>query len=461
MGSGQCKDHICNQRKPHCVQTDWMKNLNDSSFIYDLTIPGTHNSLSLYGSFIAITQTWKIEDQLIGGLRYFDCRLRLFHNTLRFQHGICDQKINFDVALKEFKKFLTEHPTEFIIMNFQKEYRDLDCTQTLEELKSFYLRDYLDIIVFYKDDNKITVGELRGKILFIDTNDVKIADKEGFCVQNKWVVNFPSNIVDKKRIIKILFNRSLFFHNKNEIIFLNFLSGVSDYAIISPYKCADYTNKVPFKFTGRLGVVLCDFPGEKLIEHLIKQNYLPKEEKKENKNKIKNGSLVSIKNINTNKYLYFKDIEAYCQKGKFIFSIWKNKEKKKREEENSSAALFKEEEIEKKKEDSEFISSGDDIILKDKEGHIIYFHCFVQKKIFEGKMIEDTLIQNEDVCQLFIKFIKLDGDTQKKYLCSDYSKKLETKVRKNNGKLAMEQIVYYEENINDSGTEWAIELEEE
>ena len=39
-----------------------------------------------------------------------------------------------------------------------------------------------------------------------------------------------------------------------------------------PFVVAKNTNPVPYSFNGRMGIIIMDFPGEKLIKHLIDQN---------------------------------------------------------------------------------------------------------------------------------------------------------------------------------------------
>ena len=101
-----------------------MSKLPDNSKFSSLTIPGSHNSCSFFGTVIARTQTWSITDQLLSGIRYFDIRLRLYENLLRLQHGITNQYAFFDEILGYFINFLKEYPKEIIFMAVQKEYKD-------------------------------------------------------------------------------------------------------------------------------------------------------------------------------------------------------------------------------------------------------------------------------------------------------------------------------------------------
>jgi hypothetical protein len=143
-----------------------------------------------------------------------------------------------------------------------------------------------------------------------------------------------------------MFNRAQTLINDGNI-YLNYLSGVSDYGIITPKAVAYETNKEVFKYNGRLGIVLIDFPGEELISYLIEQNFKNenfKKSKSENLNNlnsknlidkisnydnfIKNGDKVKIIHLNTLKYLSVEDKNniLFCSKKPFFFEIKKRKD---------------------------------------------------------------------------------------------------------------------------------------
>lgn len=46
-------------------------------------------------------------------------------------------------------------------------------------------------------------------------------------------------------------------------------NGSSEKGLCTPSGVASKVNKVILEYNGRLGVVVCDFPGEELIRHLI------------------------------------------------------------------------------------------------------------------------------------------------------------------------------------------------
>jgi len=99
-----------------------MKDIPDNTKFSQLTIPGTHDSCSLFGICCARTQSWTLVEQMRAGIRYFDIRLRRIDNTLRAYHGFVDQKETFDRILSYAMNFLENNPSESIILEIISEY---------------------------------------------------------------------------------------------------------------------------------------------------------------------------------------------------------------------------------------------------------------------------------------------------------------------------------------------------
>lgn len=393
MGN-KCEKHFCNEKEPNKHFPNWMKCLPDSSLLSSLTIPGTHNSCSLFGGVIAITQTWSIPLQLKAGIRYFDIRLRKYKDKLRLQHGVMNQKCTFDIILKHFKDFLTDQSSEVIIMAVQEEYQAKDCTKTMNELFEEYTREYHDLIVEYKGKD-VPLNAIRGKILFINIFHSRVVWTPLFKTQNDWVVNTHKNIIEKTRKIKQLFNRAITLIDDG-FIYVNYLSGVSDYGIITPARCAHDTNKKVFKFKGRLGIVLCDFPGEGLIEHLIDQNVSFSPAPMNRQIKLVNKLSISLIHVNTKKYLslWSNNNVLICSKQKYDFTISIRNDTKRK--------VYDQDLIRLTSNDNSF--EMEIVIIKKKDND-------KEKKVIE--------IFKGDILYLIIK----DKKKEKHYLSSDYSLK--------------------------------------
>ena len=283
MGN-KCEYHYCDEKTPSRTYENWMNYLNPNTKLKDITMPGTHNSTAIYGLTFykfktnkipfAITQSWNLENQLKGGIRFFDLRLRVINNTLRAQHGPINEILTFDIILKTFYNFLLSYPSEFILMSIQKEYDDEKSNKTIDDLYKEYIINYKNVIINFNNLlYKETVKNLREKIIFLNAFHKRLDRQSEFFVQNDWVVNYSSEIKKKNKKIKRLFNRAITYINDNKL-YINYLSGSSDYLMVTPSKIAYNTNKEVFKYKGRLGIVACDFPGEGLIYHLICQNFL-------------------------------------------------------------------------------------------------------------------------------------------------------------------------------------------
>ena len=360
----------------------WMKDIPDNTKLSEMTIPGTHDSCSLFGICCARTQTWTLVEQMKAGIRYLDIRLRKINDTLRAYHGCVDQKENFDSILNYVLDFLEKNPSESILMEIIKEYNDLNCTKNFETLYNEYVGSYKDKIVEY-EYRDYTMSEIRGKIFVVKVFGGSTSNIKNFQIQNKWSVNFRCLMNNKKRRIKESFHRALTMNN--EQIFLNYLSASSDYAMMTPYTAAKQCNQIAMRYHGRLGIVLADYPGEDLIDHLIKQNFI----KNENKEIIKSGDKIYMMHNDTHKFLFLdnknNENNIYCVKYQTPLII-------RHKIENIGRNEFK---------------SGDEIILINEEG---YGYEFVFK-------IAKTFDQNEDIINdQSVFMLQVFKDNEFKYL---------------------------------------------
>lgn len=97
-----------------------METLDDEKFISDITLPGTHESLALYGGCIAKCQAWSLEDQLKAGIRFFD--FRVSGENLQIKHGLTYQSTTFPKALKTIKTFLSKYKSETVLVRVKPVY---------------------------------------------------------------------------------------------------------------------------------------------------------------------------------------------------------------------------------------------------------------------------------------------------------------------------------------------------
>ncbi len=107
---------------------DWMRDLTDGTSLAALSLPGTHETMSIHGG--AWTQTQEnfgdsggtLAAQLAAGIRMIDIRARVnTGNTFTIHHGATYQKANFDDVLTKLSDFLGAHPTETVILRLKQE----------------------------------------------------------------------------------------------------------------------------------------------------------------------------------------------------------------------------------------------------------------------------------------------------------------------------------------------------
>ena len=95
----------------------WMAVVPDSMLLSQLTIPGTHDSASLFENATSLgfakTQDINLAQQLNLGVRFFDIRL---NKDLDVYHGPVFQHLTFSQVITTCANFLRTNPTETILM---------------------------------------------------------------------------------------------------------------------------------------------------------------------------------------------------------------------------------------------------------------------------------------------------------------------------------------------------------
>lgn len=145
----------------------WLKDIADSMMLRKLTIIGTNDSCSsnytnpIFKSFLK-TQDKGIREQLELGARYLDITLirEGVNCFIKCGHELIDVD---KFLISECLSFLHENPSEFIIINIRADY---ECTK-------LFMRRYSDVINSHdryvmSTDSDITVGDIRGKVMFMN-----------------------------------------------------------------------------------------------------------------------------------------------------------------------------------------------------------------------------------------------------------------------------------------------------
>ncbi len=363
-------------------KVDWMRRLPDDLHISELSIPGTHETMALYGvnpagdvieflmkildsldiididieegygSEVGKCQTAPLLVQLEAGIRAFDIRCRHIEDVFTIHHERLYQNATFgNDVLAVCRSFLADHPSETIIMRVKKEWTEENCSRTFEET---FLQEYWNPYKYlfwdpssssYPDNP--TLGEVRGKVVVLQnfpagsTYGIRwiYPNKAVSCyddiqdtslnIQDKWEVPLdclfvpPIPIPTSKPLSwKWGWARDHLYGADYEAgipeiakchIFINFISGVGGGRGGLLDICAEVADKIGFmiappffvasghitpgtsdrhwpdceglntltynyikngQVTKRVGIVLADFPGKRLIDAIINVNPL-------------------------------------------------------------------------------------------------------------------------------------------------------------------------------------------
>jgi hypothetical protein len=102
----------------------WLKDLPGDLPIGNINLPGTHNSAAIHLTrrTLHACQRHSIMQQLLGGIRLLDVRLRVSRRANGFEFRTCHGRIgrntfqSFSSLLDECGGFLAEHPSEFVVL---------------------------------------------------------------------------------------------------------------------------------------------------------------------------------------------------------------------------------------------------------------------------------------------------------------------------------------------------------
>ena len=164
----------------------WMKDLDDSTLLSSLSIPGTHNSPACFAALPSVRcQSVQPDEQLKNGIRFLDVRVQPNgddekSDDLSLVHGAFPISFTgakkFRSLVKEIFSFLHANPSETVILSLKREGTGDATDQQLCKV----IRDhYANPRQWYLKPQVPTLGECRGKIVLLRrfklTNDLKAA----------------------------------------------------------------------------------------------------------------------------------------------------------------------------------------------------------------------------------------------------------------------------------------------
>lgn len=285
---------------------NWMGSLDENKLLSALTIPGTHETCSLYGGSRTECQRLSLSEQLNAGIRAIDIRCRHFNNAFTIHHGAVYQNKNFTDVLNDCKAFLDSHPKECIVMIIKDECTgkwpsciNADNDRTFEDTFNWYLEQDKDY--FYLDNAIPQLKDVQKKIVLIcrfrtsrlfkgiaphweDDKTFSTDVSNGTLkIQDQYKVRtiLHSHINNKWNSIKNLLDEARNDASKNNW-YINFSSGSSGGA--HPNAVASRINHRVSSYVEdkslaniRLGTIMTDFPDENgktdMINRIIGVNF--------------------------------------------------------------------------------------------------------------------------------------------------------------------------------------------
>ena len=155
----------------------WMAFLEDDAFVCQLSIPGAHDacSSSFSGWLASVykaaaqTQSKSVEAMLPLGVRLFDLRPCVSGSKLHINHGIATTSYDFDPVMQQLCSFVDANPTEFCIVVIRHESEGDDNNSNFGNMLQNSLASIKSHLVDFRPN--LTVGEARGKILFLSRDE--------------------------------------------------------------------------------------------------------------------------------------------------------------------------------------------------------------------------------------------------------------------------------------------------
>lgn len=248
--------------------SDWMSHVPDSTKFTQLSLPGTHDTMTYKDHILEIARCQSIDllGQLRSGIRALDIRCKTIGTGCSIYHG--DVPLGFWMSsgvLSVIRSFLQDNPSEFIFMRVKRESSN---PGTVEEFNAMWLRyrnQYRDLFPInnwrYTDDENHsirntnpTLGELRGTVAWIYTGSWW--SSQSYSLQDEYnLVSKPELYYGKWIPIKDMLDASRLGSSDGSSapLYVNFLSAAS--ISVYPWWVAsghsDHSTEGPNESTGK------------------------------------------------------------------------------------------------------------------------------------------------------------------------------------------------------------------
>ncbi|EEM68354.1 MULTISPECIES: phosphatidylinositol-specific phospholipase C domain-containing protein [Bacillus cereus group] len=206
---------------------NWMADIPDDTMFSDLSIPGTHNTMALYGGDVTQCQTMSLNTQLYAGVRYLDIRCRHIENVFAIHHGPVYQNAMFGDVCIIVRDFLRKNPSETVFMRIKEEHTPENNTRSFSETFADYKSQYSELFWNWSSDNPKLSG-IRGKVVVLQNFS---GDRFGISyntlnIQDQYSLNTNWDLYDKWLFVKDhLYAADASYKNGRKQAYLNYLSG--------------------------------------------------------------------------------------------------------------------------------------------------------------------------------------------------------------------------------------------
>lgn len=144
-----------------------MSRAPDARALWDLVIPGTHDSGAMLEPLpgLAATQDLTIAEQLEAGVRFFDLRARIVDDAFWLYHGSIDQDQAFADVFATMYAYLAANPSETIIASLKEEATPSNATKAFDAIFADYVAQSPEHWLL--GEAFPSLGEARGKIVLV------------------------------------------------------------------------------------------------------------------------------------------------------------------------------------------------------------------------------------------------------------------------------------------------------
>ncbi|XP_012730757.2 1-phosphatidylinositol phosphodiesterase isoform X1 [Fundulus heteroclitus] len=256
---------------PEFLNPSWMASIPDDQPLSAITMPGTHNTMALYGGVYAECQTWSLASQLRAGVRFLDVRVRYVNGNLTIHHGVSYQWAHFGHVLEGVVDFLHEYPSETVLMRVKEEFSE---TNNIYGAVVDFIHRYAYWDLLWHSRLVPTMGEARGKLIILqDFSGPDLGMRYGSLdIADDWKVSTLLNLKEKwESVYKHL--EAAPSGNMGQI-FLTYASGAGLFA--HPRAVAKGINPQLYEYlqaktnqNQRFGIICMDFPAAPIIQMII------------------------------------------------------------------------------------------------------------------------------------------------------------------------------------------------